>query len=290
MSTRVAILGTGRMGSALAQRLAQAGFEPTLWNRTRARAEQAGVGRVVATPADAVRDAEVVITSLTGPEAVRAAYGGPVGALTAAHGQVFVEMSTSGPGLLTELDPQVVATGSTLVDAPILGAPTVVLRGGAAILVGGAAADVEKVQPVLELLGEVRHVGPLGSGARLKLVANSMLGTVTMAAAELQTAGEEAGLDRNEVFAVLTRLVPSLEMRRSGLVDRRHEPTLFAVRDLRKDLDLALEMFHRSQAQMPVTALVRELVDEAAADVADLDITAVITRYRPATTARAGRT
>jgi 3-hydroxyisobutyrate dehydrogenase len=72
VSTRVAILGTGRMGSALARRLAGAGLEPTLWNRTRARAEQAGVGRVVDTPAEAVRDADVVITSLTGADAVRA--------------------------------------------------------------------------------------------------------------------------------------------------------------------------------------------------------------------------
>jgi 3-hydroxyisobutyrate dehydrogenase len=284
MSTRVAILGTGRMGSALARRLAGTGVEPTLWNRTRARAEQVGVGRVVATPADAVRDAEVVITSLTGPDAVRAAYRGPVGALAAAHGQVFVEMSTSGPELLAELEPELAAAGSTLIDAPIVGAPTVVLRGGAAILVGGAPADVEHVRPVLGLIGEVRHVGELGSGARLKLVANSMLGAVIVAAAELQTAGEAADLDPREVFWVLARLAPSLEMRRAGFVDRRHEPTLFAVRDLRKDLDLALDTFHRSEAPAPVTALVRELVGEAAADAADLDITAVITRYRPART------
>jgi 3-hydroxyisobutyrate dehydrogenase-like beta-hydroxyacid dehydrogenase len=267
------------MGSALARRLAE--LEPTLWDRTKARAEQVGVGRVVATPADAVRDAEVVITSLTGADAVRAAYGGPAGALAAASGQVFVEMSTSGPEVLGEFEPQLGATGSTLIDAPIVGAPTLVLRGEAAILVGGAPADVERARPVLELLGEVRHVGSLGSGARLKLVANSMLGAVTTAAAELQTAGEAAGLDRKEVFWVLARLAPSLEMRRAGYLDRQHEPTLFAVRDLCKDLDLALELFHRSTAQVPLTALVRELVGEAAADVPDLDITAVITRYRP---------
>lgn len=288
MSTRVAILGTGRMGSALARRLAGAGLEPTLWNRTRARAQQVGVGRVVATPAEAVRDADVVITSLTGADAVRAAYGGPAGALAAASGQVFVEMSTSGPDVLAELEPQVSATGSTLIDAPILGAPTVVLRGGAAILAGGASAAVDRARPVLGLLGEVRHVGSLGSGARLKLVANSMLGTVTVAAAELQVAGEAAGLDRDEVFRVLARLAPSLEMRRAGFVDDQHEPTLFAVRDLHKDLDLALDLFHRSAADAPLTALVRELVGEAAGNAADLDITAVITRYRPGTAARTG--
>ncbi len=191
--------------------------------------------------------------------------------------------------LLAELDPQLAATGSTLVDAPILGAPPVVSRRRPRSSSGARPAGVERVRPVLELLGEVRQVGALGSGARLKLVANSMLGAVITAAAELQTAGEAAGLDPGDVFSVLARLAPSLEMRRSGLVDRRHEPTLFAVRDLRKDLDLALDTFHHAEARVPVTALVRELVDEAVADVAGLDISAVITRYRPATAAPAGR-
>ena len=283
MSARVAVLGTGKMGSALARRLAEAGFEMTLWNRTRARAEEVGVGRVVSTPADAVRAAEVVISSLTGPDAVRATYSGPQGALTAASGQAFVEMSTAGPDVLAELEPQVAATGSALVDAPIVGAPPLVFRGAAALLVGGAAADVERVRPMLEKFGEVRHVGPLGSGARLKLVANGMLGSVTTAAAELQTAAEAAGLDAEHVFWILARLVPSLEMRRAGYVEGRHQPALFALRDLRKDLDLALDLFHRSAGDVPLVALVRELVGEAARTAADLDISAVITRYRPAT-------
>jgi 3-hydroxyisobutyrate dehydrogenase len=266
------------MGSTLARRLTD--LEPTLWNRTRTRAEQVGVGHVVDTPADAVRDADIIITSLTGAEAVRATFGGPTGALKGAHGQIFVEMSTSGPDVLTEIEPQIAATGSVLIDAPIVGAPTLVMRGEAAILVGGAERDVDRVRPVLERFGEVRHVGPLGSGSRLKLVANSMLGTVTTAAAELQIAGEAAGLGADHVFWVLARLVPSLEMRRAGYLEGRHEPTLFALRDLLKDLNLALELFHRSSATVPVTAVVREMVGQADARVPDVDITGVITTYR----------
>jgi 3-hydroxyisobutyrate dehydrogenase len=279
MSTRIAILGTGRMGSAIARCLAA--FEPTLWNRTRSRAQQVGMGRVAATPADAARDADFVILSLTGAPAVRAALSGPDGALAAAHGQLFIEMSTSGPEILPELAAQLHASGSALIDAPILGAPTVVLRGAAAILAGGAPDDVARARPVLELFGEVRHVGPLGSGARLKLVANSMLGVVIVAAAELQAAGEAAGLDAEQVFWVLARLAPALEMRRSGYVQRRHQPTLFAVRDLLKDLDLALELFDQSGAEAPLTSRARAIVEETAGQVPDLDITAVITRYPP---------
>jgi 3-hydroxyisobutyrate dehydrogenase-like beta-hydroxyacid dehydrogenase len=280
MSARVAILGTGKMGSAIARRLAGSGVEPVLWNRTRERAEALGVGSVVATPADAVAPADVVISSLTGADAVRATYSGPSGALAAAHGQTFVEMSTAGPDVLTELLQGIAATGSTLVDAPLLGAPPMVLSGHALVLAGGLDADVERVRPVLELLGEVRHVGPLGSGARLKLVANSMLGVVSLVAAELQSAGEAAGLPPEAVFAVLARFAPALTMRRDGYLHERHDPALFAVRDLVKDLDLALGLFHRSGSPAPVTGLTRELIGEVAAVTPDLDITAIIRRYR----------
>jgi len=267
------------MGSAIARRLAETGIEPVLWNRTRWRADQLGIGTVVATPAEAVVTADVVITSLTGPGALRATFGGPSGALAAARGQLFVEMSTAGPDVVEELARRIAKMGSTLVDAPVIGAPPAVLRGAELVIAGGGRDDVERARPVLERLGEVRHVGPLGSGARLKLVANSMLGALVLVAAELETAGARAGLDRQTIFDVLTRFVPSLAMRGAGYVEDRHEPTMFALRDLLKDLDLALEVFHRVDAPVPVTALVREWIDEAAAENADLDISAVIRRY-----------
>jgi 3-hydroxyisobutyrate dehydrogenase-like beta-hydroxyacid dehydrogenase len=279
MSTRVAVLGTGRMGSAIARRLSETGVEVVLWNRTRSRAKSLGVGTVVATPRDAVANVDVVITSLTGPDALRTTLGGPAGALAAARGQTFVEMSTVGPDVLDELAPLVAKVGSRFVDAPVIGAPPAVSAGAELIIAGGERADVELVRPVLQRLGELRHVGPFGSGARLKLVANSMLATVALVAAELETAGASAGLDRQTLFDVLVRLAPSLAMRRAGYVEDRHEPTLFALRDVRKDLDLALSLFHREGAHVPITALVREWVDEAAVEDGELDISAVMHRY-----------
>ncbi|MDQ6794418.1 MAG: NAD(P)-dependent oxidoreductase [Chloroflexota bacterium] len=279
---RVAILGTGKMGSAIAARLAEAGFELTLWNRTRTRAEALGLGTVAESPAAAARDADMVISSLTGPEAVLAAYLGPDGALVAGKNKRFVEMSTAGSGLVPELAAHVAAAGGTLVVAPILGAPPIVRAGEAAILLGGADQDVAAASPVLAALGTVRHVGPLGSAARLKLVANSMLADVILAAAELQVAGEDTGLDAKDVFWVLQRIAPALEARRAGYLEDRHTPTQFALRDLRKDLDLALTLFAQSSASTPLTRSSAELVSAAAAVTPDLDISAVVRPYRQA--------
>jgi 3-hydroxyisobutyrate dehydrogenase-like beta-hydroxyacid dehydrogenase len=282
VANRVAILGTGKMGSAIAARLSAAGFQLVLWNRTRSRAEALGFGRVADTPAAAAQDADIVISSLTGPEAVMAAYLGPCGAVTAGAGKQFVEMSTAGPDLVSDVAAHIAAAGSTLVDAPIMGAPPVVRAGEATILVGGADDDVAAASPVLSVLGTVRHVGPLGSAARLKLVANSMLADVILAAAELQVAGEEAGLDPDDVFFVLKRVAPSLESRRPGIVEGRYTPPLFALRDLRKDVRLAMTLFGRSDALTPITRSSSELLGTAAAATPDFDITAVARPYRVA--------
>ena len=279
---KIAILGTGKMGSAIATRLSAAGFRVVLWNRTRSRAEALGLGTVADTPAAAVREADIVVSSLTGPAAVLAAYLGPDGALTAGQGKRFLEMSTAGPDLVSEVAEQVNAAGGTLVDAPIMGAPPVVRAGEASILVGGTAEDVAAATPVLSVLGEVRHVGQLGSAARLKLVANSMLADVVLAAAELQVAGESTGLDPDDVFWVLKRLAPALELRRLGLLEGRDTPTLFALRDLQKDLNLALALFEGSAAEIPITRRARDLIGEAATITPELDISAVARPYRRA--------
>jgi 3-hydroxyisobutyrate dehydrogenase-like beta-hydroxyacid dehydrogenase len=189
-------------------------------------------------------------------------------------------MSTAGPDLVSELAAAVDAAGASLVDAPVLGAPPTVAQGAAAVLVGGSADDVERATQILSLLGTVRHVGPLGSASRLKLVSNSMLADLILAAAELQVAGEQVGLAPDDVFWVLERLAPGLEIRRRGYLENQHDPAMFAIRDLRKDLDLAVDLFGRSSATTPLTAIARDLIAAEAGTSPDLDITAAIRRYR----------
>jgi len=284
-ATKVAVLGTGRMGGALARRLQASGFAVTVWDRTREKAERLKVGPVAATPADAIRGANVVLSSLTDAAAVRSVYLGRDGIIEHAAGQLLVEMSTGGPDVIEEIAQQARVRGVRLLEAPVLGSVPAVESGTLAVLVGGSQAELEQARPVLERLGEVHSVGALGSAARLKLVANSMLGIISAAAAELLAAGTAAGLEGGQVFWALARYAPLLKAREAGFLRDQHQPTMFAVRDLVKDLDLALNLYGRAQASVPLTLKTRALFGEGLPGSSDLDISAIVRRpaRRPTT-------
>ena len=284
-ATKVAVLGTGRMGGALARRLQASGFAVTVWDRTREKAERLKVGPVAATPADAIRGANVVLSSLTDAAAVRSVYLGRDGIIEHAAGQLLVEMSTGGPDVIEEIGQQARVRGVRILEAPVLGSVPAVESGTLAVLVGGPQAELEQARPVLERLGEVHSVGALGSAARLKLVANSMLGIISAAAAELLAAGTAAGLEGGQVFWALARYAPLLKAREAGFLRDQHQPTMFAVRDLVKDLDLALNLYGRAQASVPLTLKTRALFAEGLPGSSDLDISAIVRRpaRRPTT-------
>ena len=166
---RVALLGTGKMGAPIARRLAAAGHELALWNRTLEKARSLGVGRVEESPAAAAAGAEVVLSILTDARAVRDVYA----RLEPDTDQAFVEMSTAGPDVLDEL----VERFAHLVAAPIVGSVPAIEQGKALILTGGEASDVERVKPVLAAFGEPQHVGSRREAAGLKLLNNAMLET-----------------------------------------------------------------------------------------------------------------
>ena len=193
--------------------------------------------------------------------------------------RLFVEMSTAGPESIDEISQEARRRGLRLLEAPVLGSVPAVDSGTLAVLVGGSPQDLERARPVLERLGEIHYVGGFGSAARLKLVANTMLGITSAAAAELLAAGTAAGLDREQVFWALLRFVPALKAREAGFMRDQHDPTMFAVHDLVKDLALALDVYDRANAAVPLTRETRELFDETASASSDLDISAIVTAY-----------
>jgi len=279
--TKVAVLGTGKMGGAIARRLKKGGFEVSVWDRTKSKAEDLGVGPVADTPADATRGADVVVSMVTGPQAVRDVYFGQNGVFQASSNKTIVDMSTTGPGIAEELERGAELNGAKLIEAPVIGSTPAVNSGSLFILAGAAVVeDLEAVRPVLEQLGEVHYVGDLGSAAALKLIANSFLGIVSTGAAELMAAGTAHGLDPEEVLTVLARIWPGLRLREAGFVKHVHEPTMFAIRDLLKDLDLALAFYRSAEpSAVPLTSLTRELVAGVASTSPDLDISAIVKAY-----------
>ena len=275
--TRVAVLGTGKMGGAIARRLKSGGFEVSVWDRKKSKAETLGVGRVADSPADAVRDAEIAISSVTGPQAVREIYFGPAGVFEAAAGKTLVEMSTTGPAIGQELADAASQKGAKLVQAPVMGSVPAVESGTLIILASAERVDdLEAARPVLQRLGEVHFVGGIGSAPALKLIANSMLAIVSAAAAELMVAGTRHDLDPAQIFWVLTRVAPGLKLRQRGFLENVHQPAMFAVRDLLKDLDLGLSLY---QPPVPLTFLARQLFAAVAARTPDLDISAIVNEY-----------
>ena len=265
------------MGAAIARRIAEAGFELTLWNRTLERARAVGVGRVSERPEAAVAGAEVVLSMLYDAAAVRQVYGHVEQA--AAPGQVFVEMSTAGPDLAEELARRLAGRGAELLASPVVGSIPAIEQGSALVLVGGDEAAFERVRPVLAAFGQPEHVGGRRDAAALKLVNNAYLSVCNLAAAELMAAARRAELDPEAVFRLLSRLVPYLQARRSGYMDGVHEPPLFQLTGWVKDLDLALDTLHRSGAATPIVALTREIFANAIPEHGDREVTAVIERY-----------
>jgi len=269
---RVALLGTGKMGAAIARRVAAAGHDLTLWNRTRGRAEAVGVGAVATTPEEAVAGREVVLSILFGPGSVRDTFR----QLTPEPGQVYCEMSTAGPDLAGEIAPRVEEHGAALLTCPILGSIPAIENGSATVLVGGDDRATERALPVLEAFSTPQPVGSRQEAAALKLINNAMLGITSAAAAELLNAAERQGLDLDRVFERLSGFVPYLNARRRGFRGRDHSNPTFEVNGACKDLDLAVRAAHAAGALLPVTAAAAEVFALAARRHATEEMTAVI--------------
>jgi len=177
----VAVVGLGAMGSRVARRLLEAGHDLVAWNRTAEKAQplvEAGAV-AAATPAEAAARAEVVLTMVADPAALRDVTEGEDGvAAGVGEGATVIEMSTVGPDAVRRLG-SVLGEQAGLLDAPVLGSRSEAEEGTLKVFVGGPPELVARRTPLLSVLGSPLHVGPLGSGAAAKLVANTTLvGTI----------------------------------------------------------------------------------------------------------------
>jgi 3-hydroxyisobutyrate dehydrogenase/2-hydroxy-3-oxopropionate reductase len=264
---RVAMVGLGRMGAAMAARLAGAGHDVVLYNRTRARAEEL-TGQVVDTPAEAAALADTVLVSLADDAAVTAVYQGPDGLVAGLRPDtVVLEMSTVAPATVRELAPPVNGRGAALLDAPVSGSVPVVQRGELAVLVGGDAAALDRARPALDSFArKVFHLGGLGAGATVKLAVNSIVHALNQAVAEALVLAERAGVDRAaayEVFANGAAAAPYVHYKQEAFLHPESAPVAFALSLVAKDLELIAGLADEVGARIDLTTATRAMVAEA---------------------------
>jgi 3-hydroxyisobutyrate dehydrogenase-like beta-hydroxyacid dehydrogenase len=267
--TDVAVVGTGRMGAAMVGRLVGAGHRVVAYNRNRVRAERLGVD-VADTPARAVAGAEAVLVSLADDAAVDAVYRRADGlAAGLSAGTVVLETSTVHPDTVRALAPLVAERSATLLDAPVSGSVPIVERGELTVMVGGDAAALDRVRPVLNAFAaRVFHLGDLGNGAAMKLVVNAVVHALNQALSEALGLAEKAGLSRHAAYDVLAAsavAAPFVHYKRAAFEHPAETPVAFMLDLVAKDLALIDDLARSVGARMDQLAANRAVVAEALA-------------------------
>ena len=296
--TSVGILGIGRMGGSMARAVAAAGFEVVCWNRTSAAAETLAAeigGRAVGRPADVSAAADVCVSMLADGAAVEAVFRGPDGLLAGCRpGNVLVDSSTVAPSTIRGLEAEARAAGAGLLDAPVSGSVALAQSGDLTIMVGGKAVDLERARPVLDALARtVFHMGPLGSGAAMKLAVNAVIFGLNEALAEGLVLAEAAGIERHAAYDVLAASAvgaPYVAYKRAAFLEPASAPVAFALDLAAKDLGLIADFAREVGVPMPqATANLEVIVAASASGSGERDFSTVAEHLRGSARTEEGR-
>ena len=286
---RVAVVGTGRMGAAMVGRLCDAGFDVVVYNRTQAKSAAVADSHgatVSPSPREAVANADAVLVSLADDAALRDTYGGHDGIIAGLRaGCVVADTSTVSPDTVRELAQDVGAVGADLLDTPVSGSVSTVEQGALTIMVGGDVVALDRVRPMLlPLAARIVHLGPIGSGAAMKLAVNGVIHALNLAVAEALILAERAGLDREAAYDVLAGSAvgaPFVHYKRAAFLTPDDVPVAFSLDLVAKDLDLAAALAAEvgaPVAQLPANRDVVARALDAGYGAADLSALAVFLR------------
>jgi 3-hydroxyisobutyrate dehydrogenase len=265
-SMKLAFLGLGVMGYPMAGHLAKAGHEVTVYNRSTSKAEawchEYGGARHD-TAAGAAEGAAIVFMCVGNDDDVREVAEGPRGALAGMKtGAILVDHTTASAGLARELEQRAKAKGLGFLDAPVSGGQMGAENGRLTVLVGGDEASFRAAEPPMRHYGHaVTLMGPAGSGQLTKMVNQILLAGIIQGLAEGLNFAVRAGLDANQVAAVLSQGAAQswqLENRARTMIDGTFDFG-FAVDWMRKDLAICLEEARRNGSSLPVAALVDQI-------------------------------
>jgi 3-hydroxyisobutyrate dehydrogenase-like beta-hydroxyacid dehydrogenase len=277
---RVAFLGMGIMGAPMARNLAAAGFEVTVWNRTRSRAEELGLP-IADSPAEAAASADATITMVVDSPQVEEVLFGENGASAGmGDGHLAIDMSTIAPTAARSIGERLAGEGVTFLDAPVTGSRPKAEDGTLTIMVGGDEDAYERARPVLEVMGKlVLRVGPSGHGQMAKLINNTLAAVNAAALAEgLVLAGRyELNTDALlEVIAAGSGASAMAQLKARPMLDRELDP-LFKLEHMLKDVRHCLAEARTLGVELPLAEHAEKLYAAAAErGLGERDFAAVI--------------
>ena len=270
MSTRPSLgfAGIGLMGLPMCRRLLAAGYPLTVWNRNPAKCAplvEAGA-RQVASPAELCGQADVVMLCLADTAVVREVVFGPAGVAEGAKpGQLLVDFSSLEPTATREMAAELAGkTGMAWLDSPVSGGVVGAEAGSLAIMVGGDAADLDRVRPVLLELGQrVTHMGGVGAGQVTKACNQMIVACNALVIAEVVALAEQAGVDASLIAEALAGGFADskpLQILAPQMAESRFEPVKWHVRTLLKDLDTAVKFSREQGSATPISGLAAQLM------------------------------
>jgi len=282
----VGLIGLGNMGTAVAERLLDAGFELVVHNRTPGRAEALGArGAVLASSAaDLAGRVDVVLTSLADDDALEAVARQVVDA--ARPGTVLVDMSTVSPTSSARVASHAQSESVEYLRAPVSGNPTVVRAGNLSFIVSGPAETLERVEPVLRAIGPtIHHVGDGEQARVVKLAVNLMIAGLGQLMSEALVLGEAAGVSRAALLEVMGSSAagaPFVKYKTEPLLHDDFSAT-FTTALMEKDIDLVLETADEAGVELPVAREMKGLLRAAIeAGYGDDDFIALFLHLRSA--------
>jgi 3-hydroxyisobutyrate dehydrogenase-like beta-hydroxyacid dehydrogenase len=281
---KLGFIGLGNMGSRIAQRLLDHGYQLEVYDRDPARGEAiAARGATVAKSIfELARAADVVLSCLTNDEAVRSVYTSAEGVIAGARpGTVVLEMSTISPESSRELHSLGARGGIEILDVAISGGTPAAEQGTLTLLAGGSEDLFRAAEPILQSVAKQYFLlGGPGSGTAMKLVVNTLLGLGMQAIAEAVVLGEKTGLDRKRLLEILskTAVVASAHVGKLASVAVNDYRPQFPLRLMNKDFDLILRAAARAQVRMPATEAALHVNSEELAGSEEEDFSAVLRR------------
>ena len=264
----VGFIGLGNMGGGMSTNIQRAGYPMVVYDLREEAAKPLleGGARLANSPAEVASLCDITLTSLPGPKEVESVSTGPEGVLEGMKlGGIYIDLSTSRPTLIREIEPKFRQKGCHVLDAPVSGGKSGAASGNLAVMVGGEREIFDRVKPILDSFGDkVFYAGSIGAGSVAKLVHNMIGHGVRQAIAEGLTLGVKAGVDAEALWECVRR--GSLG-RMSGLHEGiartvftgEFDPPSFALELSRKDIGLATDLGREFNVPMPVANLAEQI-------------------------------